>query len=285
MRVVGSICVTLGVFLAGFVISEPAPYELFMAGLVGVWFILGLKLTRQTAPLLALLLIFNVGGMMSVTQMNDLDTAPMYLAVSIFLALTAVFYAAIIEEAYERLDLIFRAWVAGAIITSILGILGYFHAFPGSEVFTLYDRAKGAFQDPNVFGPFIIPPALYLVHGMLTQSILKLPLKAVGVMILAFGVLLSFSRAAKKTLKRKKSNHHHLKKNFLHAFAGAGTVRYSVLAPPAPTPSSLPSASPPTEMSTGGRSAEHAAKAACTGSLRNLEKAPESTGALSSTAT
>ena len=196
MRVVGSMCVTLGVFLAGFVISEPAPYELFMAGLVGFWFILGLKITRQTAPLLALLLIFNVGGMMSVTQMYDLDTAPMYLAVSTFLALTAVFYAAIIEEAYERLDLIFRAWVAAAIITSILGILGYFHAFPGAEVFTLYDRAKGAFQDPNVFGPFIIPPALYLVHGMLTQSILKLPLKAVGVMILALGVLLSFSRAA-----------------------------------------------------------------------------------------
>ena len=34
-----------------------------------------------------------------------------------------------------------------ACITGMLGILGYFHAFPGSEVFTRYDRAMGAFQD------------------------------------------------------------------------------------------------------------------------------------------
>lgn len=196
LSVVGSICVTIGVFLAGFVISEPAPYELFMAFLVGFWFLVGLKITRQTAPLLAILLMFNVGGILSTTQMSDLDTAPLYLAVSVFLALTAVFYAAIIEDRHSRLDLIFRAWVAAAVITSILGILGYFHAFPGAEVFTLYDRAKGAFQDPNVFGPFLIAPALYLVHGMLTQSITRLPLKAIGFLILALGVLLSFSRAA-----------------------------------------------------------------------------------------
>lgn len=192
----GSAMVASGVFLSGFVMSEPAPYELLMVLQVAVWFLLGLKISRAVAPLLALLLTFNVGGILSLTVMKDLGTGPMYLAVSTFLALTSVFYAAIIEDRHQRLRLIFQAWVASAIITGLLGILGYFHAFPGAEAFTLYDRAKGAFQDPNVFGPFLIAPALYLMHGLLTGKLSSAPLRVAGLLIIALGVFLSFSRAA-----------------------------------------------------------------------------------------
>ncbi len=187
----------LGVFLSGFVISEPAPYELLMVGQVALWFLFGLKISRAVAPLLALLLIFNVGGLLAITMLpNILTEQVLYVAVSIFLALTAVFYAAVIEDRPQRLKLIFQAWVAAAIITGMLGILGYFHAFPGSEVFTRYDRAMGAFQDPNVFGPFLVAPMLYLLHGMLKGRLLESPLRILGILILSFAVFLSFSRAA-----------------------------------------------------------------------------------------
>lgn len=192
----GSAIVAFGVFLSGFVISEPAPYELLMVVQVAIWFLLGLKISRAVAPLLAFLLVFNVGGILSLTVMQDLGTGPMYLAVSTFLALTSVFYAAIIEDRHQRLRLIFQAWVAAAIITALLGILGYFHAFPGAEAFTLYDRAKGAFQDPNVFGPFLIAPALYLMYGLLTGKLSAAPLRVLGLLVIALGVFLSFSRAA-----------------------------------------------------------------------------------------
>ncbi len=186
-----------GVFLSGFVISEPAPYELLMVGQVALWFLFGLKISRVVAPLLALLLIFNVGGLLALTMLRTILTEQvLYVAVSIFLALTAVFYAAVIEDRPQRLKLLFQAWVAAAIITGMLGILGYFHAFPGSEVFTRYDRAMGAFQDPNVFGPFLIAPTLYLLHGMLQGRLLESPLRIVGILILSFAVFLSFSRAA-----------------------------------------------------------------------------------------
>ncbi|MGB3878407.1 MAG: O-antigen ligase family protein [Shinella zoogloeoides] len=194
--IIGSGLVTLGVFLSGFVISEPAPYEVFMAALIGLWALVGLRISRTVASLLALLVVFNVGGMLSLTVMDDLSEGPMYMAVSLFLAISSVFFAAIVEAKPARLQLIFRAWVASALITSMLGILGYFHAFPGSEAFTLYDRAKGAFQDPNVFGPFLVAPSLYLMHGLLAGRILGAPLKVIGVLILALGIFLSFSRAA-----------------------------------------------------------------------------------------
>ncbi len=192
----GSWLVALAVFLSGFVIAEPAPYELFMVALIGLWALFGLKISRYVAPLLTLLTLFIIGGILSLTTMVDLTKGPMYMAVSGFLALSAVFYAAIIEDRYQRLRLIFNAWVAAAVLTALLGILGYFGAIPGAENFTLYDRAKGAFQDPNVFGPFLSVPALYLIHGLLTQPIHKAPPKIAALLVLALGVFLSFSRAA-----------------------------------------------------------------------------------------
>lgn len=196
ISLVGSGLVTIAVFLSGFVIAEPAPYELFMACLIGLWALFGLKISRYVAPLLSLLVMFMVGGILSLTTMSDLATGPMYMAVSGFLALSAIFFAAIIEDRHQRLRLIFNAWVAAAVITALLGILGYFGAIPGGANFTLYDRAKGAFQDPNVFGPFLAAPALYLIHGLFTQPIRRAPPKVIGLLILTLGVFLSFSRAA-----------------------------------------------------------------------------------------
>ncbi|MCB5201849.1 O-antigen ligase family protein [Neorhizobium sp. T786] len=192
----GSAMIAFGVFLSGFVMSEPAPYELIMAVQIVIWFLFGLAISRTVAVPLALLLLYNVGGMLSLLVMRDIGGGPMYVAVSTFLALTTILYAAVIEERPQRLELIFKAWVAAAIITSILGVLGYFHAFPGAEAFTRYDRAMGAFQDPNVFGPFLIAPILYLLHRLLTGRLEQAPLVVAGLLVLVFGVFLSFSRAA-----------------------------------------------------------------------------------------
>ncbi|MCY0146489.1 O-antigen ligase family protein [Hoeflea sp. G2-23] len=196
MSMLASLCVAFGVFLSGFVIREPAPYELFLAALISIWALFGLKLSRHIAPLIALYILFNIGGMFSILTMEAVKDTPMYMAVSLFLALSAIFFAAIIEADHRRLRLIFRAYVAAAIITALLGILGYFGAIPGGEVFTRYSRAMGAFQDPNVFGPYLVLPTLYLMHGLLTGTLRAAPLRVIGLMILALGVFLSFSRAA-----------------------------------------------------------------------------------------
>jgi hypothetical protein len=40
--------VAFGVFLSGFVINEPAPYELFLVVLIAIWALFGLKLSRTS---------------------------------------------------------------------------------------------------------------------------------------------------------------------------------------------------------------------------------------------
>jgi len=193
---ISSAAVGLGVLLSGFVLREPAPYELYMAGLIGVWALFGLRISRAVAPLLVLLVTFNIGGMISMSQMSNLMNTPLYLAVSLFLAFTAVFFACVTEMRPQLYGIIFQAWVIAAVCTSILGMLGYFHAFPGAEMFTRYERAAGAFQDPNVFGPFLALPGIWLLYRVLTGSPLKMLLYAVPLLIIVGGIFLSFSRGA-----------------------------------------------------------------------------------------
>ena len=45
----------------------------------------------------------------------------------------------------------------------LAGIAGYFNLIPGGhDLLTLYERARGTFKDPNVFGAFLVPALLAL---------------------------------------------------------------------------------------------------------------------------
>ncbi|RVD48599.1 hypothetical protein EN746_23460, partial [Mesorhizobium sp. M8A.F.Ca.ET.023.02.2.1] len=178
ITLISSSAVVLGILLSGFVISEPAPYEIYMAALIAIWALFGLRISRAAMPLLVLLVTMNIGGMISMTQMADLAYTPLYLAVSLFLAFSAVFFASVTATQPNLYRLIFNAYVVSAVATSLLGIAGYFHAFPGAEMFTKYDRAAGAFQDPNVFGPFLVLPGIYLLYLLLTGPVTRMPLLA-----------------------------------------------------------------------------------------------------------
>ena len=188
--------VPFGVLLSGFVIREPAPYEIYMAGLIAAWSVFGLTLSRTIAPLVVLLITFNIGGLVSMTQMADIGSTPLYLAVSLFLAFTAIFFAAVTEADPRLYRVIYLSWIASAVVTSLLGIVGYFGILPGTEMFTKFDRAAGAFQDPNVFGPYLALPGIYLLQRILTGRPARMALYTVPLLVITGGIFLSFSRGA-----------------------------------------------------------------------------------------
>jgi hypothetical protein len=66
----------------------------------------------------------------------------------------------------------------------------------GHDLFTRYDRAKALFNDPNVFGPFLILPAMFVLQRVFlgAQKHIVWNIAAYGVLFV--GVLMSFSRAA-----------------------------------------------------------------------------------------
>jgi O-antigen ligase len=79
---------------------------------------------------------------------------------------------------------------------SVIAILAYFNAIPHADYFKLYDRAKGTFQDPNVFGPFLALPSVFLVRDILTRRLRESLWEILFFLIILFAILLSFSRAA-----------------------------------------------------------------------------------------
>ena len=210
LGLIANSAIALGVFLGGFVSFEPAPYDAYLPFLFFAWVMFGMRIPRSIAPLLFLFTAFCAGGILASFQIADREAslvsaslaatrersdAYIYVAITYFLALTSVFFACVIAADMGRLRMIFRAYVVAAVTTSLLGIIGYF-GMPGFAMFTRYDRAMGAFQDPNVFGPFLVAPIIYLLYGLLNRSSALMALRAGAMFFLMLGVFLSFSRAA-----------------------------------------------------------------------------------------
>ncbi|GAB4518144.1 MAG: O-antigen ligase family protein [Roseibium sp.] len=195
-RRLGNAALWLAALLSGFVIEEPAPYELYMALLTVVWLACGLKLRREFGPLIICLMLYVAGGIASIPMAQEMGDAMMYIAVSAFLAVTAIFYAAILADDPKRCRIIQNGYTVGAVLVAAIGIAGYFRLFPGAEYFTLYERARGTFQDPNVFGPFLVLPTVLIVQRLLRESVLKNLGLLVPLAILLLAIFLSFSRGA-----------------------------------------------------------------------------------------
>ncbi len=175
---------------------EPSPYEISFLLVVLVFAVTGIRFSQRLLPLALLLLAFNIGGMFSlIPWMSDPD-AVRFIAVSLYLMITAVVLAAIVaEDSLGRLETLrsgylFATWCAG-----IAGLLGYFNIAGLGETFTLYGRASGTFKDPNVLGPYLVLPIVFGIQHILIGRIgLIRGLLSISVPLAA--LFLTFSRGA-----------------------------------------------------------------------------------------
>ena len=153
-------------FAGAFVFVEPSPYELVSLAVIMLFAVTGLSLRPALAPLVVLMILLNLGYAMAVAQVGDQTKPVTWVAVSVFLAMTAVFYAGMLGTNTEvRLKRLMQGYVAAALIASLIGIAAYFRLFGGgSGMFLLYDRARATFNDPNVLGAFLILPGLLLLE-------------------------------------------------------------------------------------------------------------------------
>jgi hypothetical protein len=175
---------------------EPSPHDALMGVLAVACLAAGVRFERKLVLLFLLLLVWNVAGLMSLLNVSTEQAAIQYTATSFYLAIAAVLFACLFaQNTMPRLATVRAAYVLTATVISLAGIAGYFSLFPHAhDLFTEYDRALGAFKDPNVFGPFLIWPALVVVERMLAGRIRMTDVLIVGILLL--GLLLSFSRGA-----------------------------------------------------------------------------------------
>ncbi len=184
----------LTVASSSIVMFEPAPYDLFLALHAIVAFAMGLALPRAMAPLVVLVLLLDVGGILSLTQVMYWEPNPwVFVLISALMAVDAIFFAATTAERPRRIELILKATMVAAVIAALMGLAGWALKI---EALTLFGRAKGAFKDPNVYGPFLVLPLIWLVRDLITRPLLQVWTKMFPAAIILIAVLLSFSRAA-----------------------------------------------------------------------------------------
>jgi hypothetical protein len=185
----------LAILVSPLVFIEPSPYEAACGLLALACVAAGVRLDRKLLPLVVLLLIFNVGGLLTLVLPRDENTtteAMIYVVISFYMGMTAVVYACLFtDDTMRRLVIFRRAYFIAAFIASLIGIGGYFGIIPGA---TLYARASATFKDPNVFGPFLVMPLVMLMLTIVSPAVRLRHLFLFGV--IAFALLLSFSRGA-----------------------------------------------------------------------------------------
>ena len=177
-----------------FAVIEPSPYEvMFFVSLIafasgGVYFDAGL------APLIFVLFLFDGAALIALIPHADRTRSLSFTFITMYITFTTIFFASLVQvNPHGRMKAIRSGYTFAAMVAAILGLLGYF-GVPNFELFT-NGRATGPFKDPNVFGPFLVPPIAWLVQDLLLA---RAPIfrTFLVLIVLCAAVFLSFSRGA-----------------------------------------------------------------------------------------
>jgi O-antigen ligase/polysaccharide polymerase Wzy-like membrane protein len=185
-------------FAGAFAFVEPSPYEVASLLAMIVFAITGLTLRPAIMPLVMLLILYNVGFSIAVVPVIGEPKTLLWVFVSWYMSITAMFFAAMLcANTEQRLNLLVKGYTVAALVACLAGIVGYFQVVPRlSELFLLFGRARGTFNDPNVLGAFVVFPALVGLQRVLAGRLPDVIRGGTMLTVLVVGLFLSFSRAA-----------------------------------------------------------------------------------------
>ncbi len=192
-------CVFLTVATSSLVFVEPALSDALTLGLMVLLPAIGLM---YFAPGLmgfsCLMLVLSATGVFSASFATDMFGSTKHMAITVYLSAAAVLFATFVAyKPREHTQLILNAYLVASLIAAIAGIVGVLNIIPGTnEIFTLYDRAKGTFKDPNVLGAFLVPALTYTIHLVLNKRAQIAFPAFLATAILSAAIILTYSRGA-----------------------------------------------------------------------------------------
>jgi len=186
--------------MSSFVLIEPSLYDLMLLILFTVCFISSLYIFQEDHVLpLLILCLFLLCNLISLYFIKELGNSVEFIGITFYLAVTWIALVGLIPHfKIQDVELILKGYLVAALLSALIGITAYFHLIPYSDLFLMYGRAKALFKDPNVFGPFLVLPALFAL-SMTEKEKIKNMTKYFyyGLFLILFaGVIFSFSRAA-----------------------------------------------------------------------------------------
>lgn len=193
------IAVAIGLVLMAAVRYEPAPADFLFAIIIAVALVTGrFYLARVPLVISATLGSYLILNVVSAMEAVDPTRAAYFFSITLYLSVFALWFTGYVRSARQARTVVL-AYVGSAIVSAILGTLAV-TAGVGSNILAAYDgeRAVALFEDPNVFGPFLVPAALIVLEESLRNRLLKgRPIVMWLIFsILVVGILFSYSRAA-----------------------------------------------------------------------------------------
>ena len=192
--------VALGFVLFGVLLVEPALPDLIFGIAIVVAILTGrTRSTLRRSPPIVLyalgsLIVLNV---LSTAAARSAGEAGLFLSITTYLAVFGLWLAGWVDSK-NHARLLVESLTIGATVTAAFAILALFLPYPGSAGLVYYDRAKGLFDDPNVFGPFMIVPFAFVLAELVQPTLLmwRRGWLLIVLLVCGAGVLFSYSRAA-----------------------------------------------------------------------------------------
>ena len=166
MLVIGSVLLEIVVF------HEPAPVDAVIIFALGLGLFLGnLDFSTVTKWSVVCLAIFALGNLASMYDPFDLTRAVWYVFVTMYLIGSWFFFVGVIGRyGTGFMSVLIDTYCFAGLVSALLGIGGYFHLLPHENLLLLQGRARGLFKDCNVFGPFLVPVALFALTKLMNPK-------------------------------------------------------------------------------------------------------------------
>ena len=180
------------------VFIEPAICDLLIVGLFGVAFAMGLRIPRGLSIAVLLAGIFLLGNLVASALTVDPagSLAPVairtYLILAWWLLLTCLIY----EDQEFAYRYLWSGFSIAAVIAAGLGALAFFGIIPDYGRLVTDGRVTSLFKDANVYGPFLVPPAIYALYRIENASPSTAILYFAIFCCLGIGLILGFSRGS-----------------------------------------------------------------------------------------
>jgi hypothetical protein len=186
------------VFFGMLSLIEPSPYDFLALLSIPLWAIGGFRLHRALVPILLLWCLFEASGFLALMPYWNEHDPQTYQLQSLYLFVTVVFFTIFFSErTIERGTLCLKAFTVGAVVSAIVGLIGYLDIGGlGAALTTVESRVSGTFKDPNVFGSYLVLGAAYLMQILVLGTTRRILLSIGGLFLLLIGVFISYSRGS-----------------------------------------------------------------------------------------
>jgi O-antigen ligase len=194
--------VAFGFLIFGVIFVQPGLPDLVF-GIVMLVALLtgGGRFTLRNTPTVILytLAAFLVLDILASAWAPSLGHAVFFMSITVYLMAFAVWLTAYVHSSHQARRVMQHITV-GATITAAVSLAMLFLPLPGRNLLTFADatRAKGFFDDPNVFGAFMSVPFAWLLSELVERRLISWRRRRLVLMLVITGaaVLFSFSRAA-----------------------------------------------------------------------------------------